>query len=102
MSSGTPSVTRIRRATVSKTPTGSPASVATRDLRLSSKSISPFIACAVMDSTSTRDPAASARSSMTSFSMRVESTSRMTRNPVMGQRILRSAAARGVYSGETT
>src|ERR1700710_1772075 len=90
MSSGTPAVTETSLPTVGKTDSGSPARVETRARRLASKSSSPFIALNVIAATSSRDPACAARSSMTSFSMSVESTSSTIRKrgmrPSLGNR----------------
>jgi hypothetical protein len=82
--SGTPAVTLTSPPTAANTDSGSPASVDTLARRLSSKSSSPFMARKVMRSTSGSEPASAARSSITSFSMSVESTSSTTRKPAMG------------------
>jgi hypothetical protein len=73
-----PGVTRMRAPTAACTDDGSPASVATRERRLSAKSSSPRIARSVTAATSSSEPASAASSSIASSSMRVESTSSTT------------------------
>lgn len=80
ISSSAPGLIVTDAATSANTPVGTPASVATRSVRLSPKSSSPRMARSVISATWARVPACSANRSMTSSVRIVESTS-LTSSP---------------------
>ena len=73
-----PGVTAIRACTLAMASSSSPARRATLSRSEASKSISPRMADSVIAATLSPTPASSARRSITSFWMSVESTSRIT------------------------